>query len=83
MLVATFFTIATPSIAGAQMAAVKVDKLLAKGWEPFSAQYVPKFTFITDASGHTIAIPAYTLFCAKKWACVLRARYSWVGLWLL
>jgi hypothetical protein len=48
----------------AQNFGAKLDDLLVKGWEPFSAQWVAKFPF-TD-QGRTQEMTGYTTFLRKS-----------------
>jgi hypothetical protein len=52
--------------ANAQNEGKKLNELLDGGWEPFSAQAIEKFTFVTDAQANTIIVPAYSFFLRRK-----------------
>jgi hypothetical protein len=52
--------------ASAQVGGKKIDELLGKGWEPFSAQIIQSQKFVTDSLGTSVSTPAYSFFLRKK-----------------
>jgi hypothetical protein len=64
-LLTLFALIAFAASASAQVDDKKLDELLSKGWEPFSAQYILEYYF-TDKSFTQHNLSAFSFFLRKK-----------------
>jgi hypothetical protein len=65
-LVVVLVVLISLASARAQRIGKRLDELLDNGWQPFSAQAIEKFKFVTDEQGHAISVPAYSFFLRRK-----------------